>query len=112
MDAQFQDLSMKHTNNIKLLRQVRAKQMRTRREVTSARAEETELNKHGEGKVYRVVGRGFVLESKDTMLKESADAQKEGSKDLEKFEKQSEFLVAKVKENEQQMAELMKGRRT
>ena len=94
-------------NNIKLLRQVRAKQAHARRDVTTARAVEAELNKQGDGKVYKVCGRGFLLDSKENLLKESAETQKKGSENLEKFEKQSEFLISKVKENEQQLAELM-----
>jgi chaperonin cofactor prefoldin len=58
--------------------------------------------------VYRSVGKAFMLATKPELEKEAQESLVEVSQNEEKFENQAKFLMSKVKENEQQMGELMR----
>lgn len=106
----FQELSLRHVNNVKLLRQVRSKQARNKRELAVWRAVEAELaEQRPEQPVYRAVGRAFVLQSPVELASESQTQLAELSDLADKFEKQNVFLMAKVRENEKQLGELMRS---
>jgi chaperonin cofactor prefoldin len=74
------------------------------------RAVESELSHQGDRPVYRAVGRAFVLEDKATLATQSETQLKELSEMSDKFEKQNVFLMAKVRENEKQLGELMRSK--
>ena len=110
IEQQWQDVSVKHVNNVKLLRQVRSKQMRARRETLARRAELEELVRQQPGQLcFRAVGKSFVAAPREELEREAAAAAAEGAASMDKYEKQAQFLMAKVRENEQQMGELMRA---
>ncbi len=112
LEQQWQDVSVKHVNNVKLLRQVRNKQMRTRREGAARRAEVEELGRQREGQqCFRSVGKSFVLAPREELVKEATAGAQEAVASLDKYEKQAQFLMSKVRENEVQMGELMRSSR-
>ena len=110
LELQWQEASVKHVNNLRLLRSVRAKQVRARRDAAARRAESEELGRQ-QGACYRAAGRAFVRAEKEVLLREAAEGEKEAAAALETGEKQAQFLAAKVRENEQQMGELMRSGR-
>lgn len=109
LEQQWNDISVKHVNNMKLLRQVRARQMRGRRERAARKAEIQELSLQKDDlPVFRSVGKAFILASKAELEQEAQAGLTECAANEEKFENQAQFLMKKVKENEQQMGELMR----
>jgi hypothetical protein len=110
MEQQWNDVSVKHVNNVKLLRQVRSKQMRSRREVLARRAELEQLARQEPGRqCFRAVGKSFVVAPREALEQEATAGAAEGAAAMEKYEKQAQFLMAKVRENEMQMGELMRA---
>ncbi len=110
LEQQWQDVSVKHVNNVKLLRQVRAKQLRSRREVVARRAEQEQLARQQPGQLcFRAVGKSFVVAPREELEREAAAGAAEGAAAMEKYEKQAVFLMSKVRENEMQMGELMRA---
>lgn len=67
-----------------------------------------ELGVQGDLPVFRSVGKVFILAAKADLEKEAKESLAESNANEEKFENQAKFLMAKVKENEQQMGELMR----
>ncbi len=95
LEQQWNEVSVKHVNNVKLLRQVRAKQARARRERTTRRAELQELSVQT-GPVFRSVGKAFLLANKQDLEKEATTV--ETNKRKKKKEKRKKKKKKKRRE--------------
>lgn len=110
VDVAFQELSIKHMNSLKLLRQVRGKQLRTRQELAAARAVREQLSQQGEGRCFRAVGRAFFLDDRSALDAAAEQQVAQLSADADKYEKQNVFLMGQVRETEKQLGELLRAR--
>ena len=108
-NAAFAELSNKHVNNLKLLRQVRVKQQQTRRELATWRAVADRLADQGERPVYRAVGRVFLADERAAVERDCAALTKSKAEESDKWQKQEVFLIGKIRENEKQLGELMRA---
>ena len=103
-------MQLKHTNNLKLLNQVRHKKIRTQREARTAQSIRDELSTLGDdGRVYKSVGKCFVLSTVQHEVKD-AEQKIQTCKDEEvMFDKQHKFLTDSVRANEKAIGEIMRA---
>jgi len=105
-----QELQKKYVEAKSMARQAESTKKTREKEKNRSELTQQELEPLGnETRMYRAVGKAFVLSEKGTLMQQLSESIEEAKKDASKYGSQAEYMHKQANEHEQAIRELLSG---